>query len=201
MLSKHGRNWDDAPIPGVGLGELDGRTLAEFRRRGIASGRLPSGALNESGGDLIEMLRLREGEYLRRAAVLLFHPDPVRFFAGAFVKIGYFRTETDLAYQDIIEGNLFAGGPTVDVRTKYSKPKYPTRDLREKPARPRRGLARRRVTRSRTGLRTGADSDSGDDDVLRCGIPGRSYRWSSTSHGTHASRRTTENSQRVLSAA
>ena len=123
MLSKHGRNWDDAPIPGVGLGELDGRTLAEFRRRGIASGRLPSGALNESDGDLIEMLRLREGEYLRRAAVLLFHPDPVRFFAGAFVKIGYFRTETDLAYQDVIEGNLFVQvDRTVDLlRTKYSK--------------------------------------------------------------------------------
>ena len=123
MLSKHGRNWDDAPRPGVGLGELDGRTLAEFRRRGIASGRLPSGALNESDGDLIEMLRLREGEYLRRAAVLLFHPDPVRFFAGAFVKIGYFRTETDLAYQDVIEGNLFVQvDRTVDLlRTKYSK--------------------------------------------------------------------------------
>ena len=123
LLRKHGRNWDDAPVPGVGLGDLDGRTLADFRRRGVASARLPSDALNESDGDLIEMLRLREGEYLRRAAVLLFHPDPARFFAGAFVKIGYFRTETDLAYQDVIEGNLFAQvDRTVDLlRTKYSK--------------------------------------------------------------------------------
>ena len=110
-------------MPGVGLSELDGRTLAEFRRRGIASDRLPPEALNESDGDLIEMLHLREGEYLRRAAILLFHPDPARFFAGAFVKIGYFRTETDLAYQDVIEGNLFAQvDRTVDLlRTKYSR--------------------------------------------------------------------------------
>ena len=123
LLLKHGRNWDDAPMPGVGLRELDGRTLAEFRRRGIASDRLRPDALNESDGDLIEMLHLREGEYLRRAAVLLFHPDPARFFAGAFVKIGYFRTETDLAYQDVIEGNLFAQADrTVDLlRTKYSR--------------------------------------------------------------------------------
>ena len=123
LLRKHGRNWDDAPMPDVGLRELDGRTLAEFRRRGIASDRLPPDALNESDGDLIEMLHLREGEYLRRAAVLLFHPDPARFFAGAFVKIGYFRTETDLAYQDVIEGNLFAQADrTVDLlRTKYSR--------------------------------------------------------------------------------
>ena len=123
LLRKHGRNWDDAPMPGVGLSELDGRTLAEFRRRGIASDRLPPDALNEPDGDLIEMLHLREGEYLRRSAVLLFHPDPARFFAGAFVKIGYFRTETDLAYQDVIEGNLFAQvDRTVDLlRTKYSR--------------------------------------------------------------------------------
>ena len=89
----------------------------------MASDRLPSDTPNESDSNLIEMLRLREGEYLRRAAVLLFHPDPVRFFAGAFVKIGYFRTETDLAYQDVIEGNLFTQvDRTVDLlRTKYSK--------------------------------------------------------------------------------
>ncbi len=123
LLRRHGRNWDDAPVPGVGLSELDQRTLVEFRRRDIASGRLQPDVLNESDDDLIEMLRLREGEYLRRAAVLLFHPDPVHFFAGAFVKIGYFRTETDLVYQDVIEGNLFTQvDRTLDLlRTKYSR--------------------------------------------------------------------------------
>lgn len=123
LLRKHGRNWDDAPMPGVGLKDLDGRTLDEFRRRGVARDRLPPEIREESDGNLIETLHLREGEYLRRAAILLFHPDPVRFFAGAFVKIGFFRTETDLAYQDVIEGNLFAQvDRTIDLlRTKYAK--------------------------------------------------------------------------------
>ena len=123
LLRRHGRTWDDAPMPGVGMTDLDGRALDEYRRRGIASGRLAADALSESDSNLIEMLRLREGEYLRRAAVLLFHPDPARFFAGAFVKIGYFRAETDLAYQDVIEGNLFVQvDRVVDLlRTKYSK--------------------------------------------------------------------------------
>ncbi len=123
LLRRHGRTWDDAPMPGVGMTDLDGRALDEYLRRGIASGRLPADALSESDSNLIEMLRLREGEYLRRAAVLLFHPDPARFFAGAFVKIGYFRAETDLAYQDVIEGNLFVQvDRVVDLlRTKYSK--------------------------------------------------------------------------------
>ena len=103
--------------------DLDGRTLDDFRRRGFASGRLPPYVLNESDSNLIEMLRLREGEYLRRAAVLLFHPDPARFFAGAFVNVDYFRAEAELAYQDVIEGNLFVQvDRVVDLlRTKYSK--------------------------------------------------------------------------------
>ena len=123
LLGKHGRNWDDAPLPGVGLRDLDGRTLDDFRRRGVAGGRLPAGVLDGSDGDLIETLRLREGEHLRRAAILLFHPAPVGFFAGAFVKIGYFRTETDLAYQDVVEGDLLTQvDRTVDLlRTKYSR--------------------------------------------------------------------------------
>ena len=144
LLGKHGRNWDDAPLPGVRLRDLDGRTLEEFRRRGIASGRLPEDTTGESAGDLIEMLHLREGEHLRRAAVLLFHPVPARFFAGAFVKIGYFRTETELAYQDVIEGNLFTQvDRTVDLlRTKYSKAEVTYEDIyrRETPLTPGEAL-------------------------------------------------------------
>jgi predicted HTH transcriptional regulator len=52
-------------------------------------------------------LRLKENEYLKRAALLLFHPDPEQFFTGAFVKIGYFRTPSDLRFQDVIHGYLF----------------------------------------------------------------------------------------------
>ncbi len=123
LLRKHGRNWDDAPVPGVGLKDLDRRALDAFRRRGVAKDRLPTEALKESDGGLVESLRLREGEHLRRAAVLLFHPAPTRFFAGAFVKIGYFRSDTDLAYQDVVEGDLLSQvDRAVDLLcTKYSK--------------------------------------------------------------------------------
>ncbi len=123
LLRKHGRNWDDAPMPGVGLKDLDRGTLKEFRRLGVAAERLPRRVLEDSDDSLIEALRLREGEHLRRAAVLLFHAEPTHFFAGAFVKIGYFRTDTDLAYQDVIEGDLLTQVErTVDLlRTKYSR--------------------------------------------------------------------------------
>ena len=44
---------------------------------------------------------------MKRAAVLLFHPDPEKYVTGAFVKIGYFRTDDDLLFQDEIHGHLF----------------------------------------------------------------------------------------------
>ncbi len=144
LLRKHGRNWDDAPMPGIGLRDLDGRTLDEFRQRGVASDRMPAKVAGESDGNLIELLNLREGKHLRRAAVLLFHPDPTRFFAGAFVKIGYFRSATELAYQDVIEGNLFIQvDRTVDLlRTKYSKAKVSYEGIfrRETPPAPAEAL-------------------------------------------------------------
>ena len=142
LLGKHGRNWDDAPMPGIGLRDLDGRTLDEFRQRGVASDRMPATMVGESDGNLIELLHLREGEHLRRAAVLLFHPDPTRFFAGAFVKIGYFRSETELAYQDVVEGSLFVQvDRTVDLlRTKYSKAEISYEGILRR--RPRRSLAK-----------------------------------------------------------
>jgi ATP-dependent DNA helicase RecG len=47
-----------------------------------------------------------EGDYLKRAAILLFHPTPERFVTGAYLKIGRFATDDDLRYQDEVHGPL-----------------------------------------------------------------------------------------------
>lgn len=52
-------------------------------------------ALAEPDAGLLQRLRLTEGAYLKRAAVLLFHPDPLRHVGGAFVKIGFFRSQDE----------------------------------------------------------------------------------------------------------
>jgi ATP-dependent DNA helicase RecG len=52
-------------------------------------------------------LKLIDNGNLKRAALLLFHPDPEKFVTGAYIKIGFFRTNTDLLFQDEIHGNLF----------------------------------------------------------------------------------------------
>ena len=122
LLEKHGRSWDDVALPGVSLADLDGRILDEYRHRGVESQRLPPQALNESDESVIERLRLRDGAHLKRAAVLLFHPEPHRFFMEASVKIGAFRG-AELLYQDVIEGDLFTQVDRVMdlLYTKYSR--------------------------------------------------------------------------------
>ena len=96
LLRKHGRTWDSVPHPGVHCGDLDAGTLATFRRLALKSGRLPDVVLNEPDPGLLEKLRLTERDYLARAATLLFHPHPQRYFTGASVKIGYFQSIADL---------------------------------------------------------------------------------------------------------
>ena len=123
LLGKTGKRWDAAPVPGVGVGDLDAGNLIRFRERATYTKRLGGDILDEDNIGLIEKLRLTEGQYLKRAAILLFHPDPERFFTGAAVRIGYFESETDLRYQDEICGDLFTQvDTTMDLLlTKYLK--------------------------------------------------------------------------------
>ncbi len=55
----------------------------------------------------VEKLQLKENSYLKRAAILLFHPNPEIFFVGAYIKIGFFESDDELRFQDEIHGNLF----------------------------------------------------------------------------------------------
>lgn len=108
LLGKYGRRWDAVPLPGVNPDDLDHKLLERFRRRAVQSKRLNPEDVPADDQALIEMLRLTEGDYLKRAAVLLFHPDPERFITGAFVKIGYFLNDAELRYQDEVHGDLLS---------------------------------------------------------------------------------------------
>ena len=62
----------------------------------------------ESDAVLLEKLKLFETSYLKRAAIMLFHEDAERVVTGGYVKVGYFRTDSDLLYHDEIHGGLFS---------------------------------------------------------------------------------------------
>ena len=108
LLGKLGRHWDDMPVPYASIKDLDAAALDYFRTAAAKSGRMDAAVLNDTNKAIIENLQLREGRFLRAAAVLLFHKNPEQFVPGAYVKIGFFRAEHDLAYQDEIHGNLFS---------------------------------------------------------------------------------------------
>ena len=107
LLRKQGRTWDGVPVPQIAVRSLSGPAVAGFRKRTRQSRRLDDATLRESTPGLIEKLHLLDGKYLKRAAVLLFHRDPETVVTGAYVKIGFFRTDDDLLYHDEIHGDLF----------------------------------------------------------------------------------------------
>ena len=107
LLRKQGKRWDGVPVPKVSVTDLGDRAFSHFRKKSITSKRLPKEEVSVSNSALLEKLRLVEGPYLKRAALLLFHPDPEAFFTGSYIKVGFFRTHTDLLYHDTIHGNLF----------------------------------------------------------------------------------------------
>ncbi|RDB04494.1 HTH domain-containing protein [Runella aurantiaca] len=107
ILQKTGRHWDSVPVLNVTINDLDSRAFDNFRKRATRSKRVEESVLGEKNEALLEHLRLTENQHLKRAAVLLFHPDPERFITGAYIKIGFFENQVDLLYQDEIHGTLF----------------------------------------------------------------------------------------------
>ena len=107
MLRKQGKTWDGVPVPYLNTKDLDNATFDLFRKYAKRSGRMDEADLMDDNNGLLDKLRLMEGKYLKRAAALLFHPDPEQFVTGAFIKIGYFKESANLIYQDEVHGNLF----------------------------------------------------------------------------------------------
>lgn len=123
LLQKQGKHWDGVSLPNVSVADLKPETFDFFRKKGIKSKRLDEIVLTDTNEVLLNNLKLTDRGYLKRAAILLFHPDPEKFVSGAFIKIGFFRTDSDLLFQDVINGNLFEQvEKTMDfLLTKYTK--------------------------------------------------------------------------------
>ncbi len=94
LLNKQGKHWDSVAIPNVTIADLKQDTFDFFRKKGIKSKRLDDDVLTDSNELLLKNLQLTENDYLKRAAILLFHPKPEKFVTGAYIKIGFFWFRT-----------------------------------------------------------------------------------------------------------
>ena len=121
LLRKRGLHWDGVPVPHVAVTDLSKEAIDTFRKMALENRRLDTSVLRESAAGLLEKLKLVEANYLKRAALLLFHPDPERFVTASYVKIGFFRDDVDLLYHDEVHGHLFhQAAQTIDLLlTKY----------------------------------------------------------------------------------
>ena len=123
LLGKQGLHWDGVPVPDFSPTKLSPQALATFRKKASKSQRLSDELVAEPEAVLLDKLNLFNHGHLKRAAILLFHDDPECIVTGAYIKIGFFRTDSDLLYHDEIHGDLFTQvEKTLDLAlTKYLK--------------------------------------------------------------------------------
>jgi hypothetical protein len=70
---------------------------------------------------LLDNLNLVDDDYLKRAAVLLFHLTSKKFIIGAYVKIGFFATTT--IYAISMKMAVATGGAQLDLLPPHDEPK------------------------------------------------------------------------------
>ncbi len=91
--------------PRATFDDIDETAVAQFLVMAKEKGRLTevNGLTTEQ---LFDKLRLTENGQLKRAALVLFGKDPGRFYPSIYVRIGRFRDDLDLVFQESEEGNI-----------------------------------------------------------------------------------------------
>ncbi len=125
LLQRQGKKWDSVPVPNVTSSDLKNETFDFFRKKAAKSKRLELEDLEGTNYELLESLQLylEEEQMIKRAAILLFHPNPEKYVTGATIKIGFFESDDDLKFQDEIKGNLLEQAvKALDlIKTKYTQ--------------------------------------------------------------------------------
>lgn len=135
LLQKQGLKWDGTPEPYTKLENLSEQSFDIFKNRASETQRVDENIQKYSNDEVLDKLNLyMPNGMLKKAAVLLFHPRPDKIFTGASIKIGFFRTDDDLAYQDEILGSLFEQVDKVMdlLQTKYLSAKIEYQGLQRK---------------------------------------------------------------------
>lgn len=105
LLKRSGLTWDEVTEPRATFADIDKNAFKAYLVMAKEKDRLPNveGLTIE---EIFDKLRLTKNGELTRAAIILFGKDPRRYSTNAFVKIGRFKGDVDLRFQDVEEGNL-----------------------------------------------------------------------------------------------
>ena len=106
LLDRIGVRWCNVPVPSVKAEDLSAESIKDFKESGIKKKRMDADVLTDSPAEFLSSLDMVVDGQITRAGVLMFHPKPEKLFPGAFIKIGFFKTDSDLLFQDEIHGSL-----------------------------------------------------------------------------------------------
>ena len=106
IMRRRGVTWDSMPLPTFTIADVDDGVVKRFKQWAVNKGRINKSVLSEDKLVMLEKLHLVKDGYLTNAAMLLFSNDPEKWQLGAYVKIGFFETDSDLVYQDEIHGSI-----------------------------------------------------------------------------------------------
>jgi ATP-dependent DNA helicase RecG len=146
LLKKAGKTWDDVVEEGATILDIDNASILKFIEDSSEKGRLPE-TKGLSSFKILEKLKLTDGDKLKRASIILFGKDPMRFYPNIQVKIGRFGNDaSDLKFHEVVEGNIVQMLHEVQVQLNYKfltrpisfegfqrveKEQYPIQALRE----------------------------------------------------------------------
>ena len=146
LLKKAGKTWDDVIEEGATVKDIDETSVAKFIADSNEKGRMPE-TKGLSTFQILEKLKLTDGKKLKRAAIIMFGKEPMRFYPNIQVKIGRFgKDASDLKFHEVVEGNLVQMLHEVQVQLNYKfltrpvafegfqrveKDQYPIQALRE----------------------------------------------------------------------
>ncbi|HPA57065.1 MAG TPA: ATP-binding protein [bacterium] len=126
LLKKAGKTWDDVAEEGATVKDIDEKSIEKFIEDSRDKGRLPE-TKGLSTFQFLEKLKLTDGKKIKRAAVIMFGKDPMRFYPNLQVKIGRFGIDAaDIRFQEVVEGNLVQMLHEVQVQLNY---KFLTRPI------------------------------------------------------------------------
>ncbi len=113
LLRKTGITWDSVPVDGIEPENFRHDSFDIFREQAALSKRMDSKVLKVSNAQLLDNLNLLHNGLPTRAAILLFHHNPEKWIPGSFIKIGFFKSDSEIVYQDEVHGSLLSQADNV----------------------------------------------------------------------------------------
>lgn len=117
---KCGVTWDSSPVPRFTAADIDPAAVKKFKESACHCGRYDESSLEGDDSRILELLHLIRSNMYTNAAVLLFSSHPENWIEGAYINIGFMDEDTNILYNDTIQGPLMDQIDTA-VQILYSK--------------------------------------------------------------------------------